>query len=219
MKQFILGITLMMGAWAAQAQTLTLYINSTTQGCTGVAPMQCLQYKEQPTDNWQLLYAPIEGFSHEAGYIYTLRVQVKQVAHPPADGSSVRYILKKVLSKQKDDAMAEQRKLPQTAQLVTQVLLNGALENVSAKAWELTLREGKVLTKVCNRISGSYTHEGEGTIRFGPLMSTKMICPDMQYEQAITSALQSVDGYFFDGIKLNFTSGGKVVLVVSELVR
>jgi hypothetical protein len=43
-------------------------------------------------------YSGIEGFTFQWGHPVTLRVQVEQVANPPADGSSLRYTLVEVVS-------------------------------------------------------------------------------------------------------------------------
>ena len=75
--------------------------------CHGEAPMKCLQVRELASEEWRNLYAPIEGFEHEPGYAYELRVEVAPVAKPPADGSSLRYRLLEVVSKQKKPSAAQ----------------------------------------------------------------------------------------------------------------
>ena len=42
----------------------------------------------------------------------------------------------------------------------------------------------------CNRFFGSYDQNGDD-LKFGPLASTKMACPNLDEEQAFMSALQS----------------------------
>lgn len=46
----------------------------------------------------------------------------------------------------------------------------------------------------CNRIGGSY-QAGNGTLRFGQLLSTKMICPSMSNEVAFFKALEATRRY------------------------
>ena len=50
-------------------------------------------------ENWNLFYSQIEGFSYEPGYEYVLQVRKEKIDNPPADGSSIRYRLVKVVSK------------------------------------------------------------------------------------------------------------------------
>ena len=67
--------------------------------CTGEGHFQCLQVRETPDAPWQLFYDPIEGFTHEPGFRYVLRVARRSVANPPADGSSVAWRLLRILSR------------------------------------------------------------------------------------------------------------------------
>ena len=46
----------------------------------------------------------------------------------------------------------------------------------------------------CNRISGSY-QAGNGTLRFGPMISTKMACPAMEIETEFLRALENTRRY------------------------
>jgi len=77
----------------------TLFIAPERKACTGVGPMECLQVREAADRPWQYFYSEIEGFSHEPGFDYELRVREEKVANPPADGSSLRWTLVKVISK------------------------------------------------------------------------------------------------------------------------
>lgn len=82
----------------------TLYVAPERRPCTGVAPMECLQVRDAPDRPWQNFYSEIEGFTHEPGYRYELRVREDRGANPPADGSSLRWTLVKVVSKQAGSA-------------------------------------------------------------------------------------------------------------------
>ena len=72
-----------------------------------IPDMQCLQVREMQFDangirtgtpgEFQALYEDIEGFSHEAGTRNVVRVTRFNVANPPADGSSIAYVLDKVV--------------------------------------------------------------------------------------------------------------------------
>ncbi len=56
------------------------------------------------TDQWNFFYSEIEGFDFEWGFVYELVVEKQQVENPPQDGSSIRYILKEVISKKAVDS-------------------------------------------------------------------------------------------------------------------
>lgn len=79
---------------------LTLYVAAQTAPCVGVGPHTCLVVREDPQGDWTFFYDAIEGFSHEAGYAYTLSVLRREVRNPPADGSSAAYRLLGVLHRE-----------------------------------------------------------------------------------------------------------------------
>lgn len=63
--------------------------------CLQVRP---LQYDDQGlhrdgTGDWQPLYQDIEGYTHTPGVRNVLRLKRYRIAHPPADGSSIAYVL------------------------------------------------------------------------------------------------------------------------------
>jgi len=74
-------------------ETLTLYVAAYTAECVGAGPMDCLLVREEPDAPWYLFHDGIEGFTHEPGWEYVLRVARRRVANPPQDGSSVAYRL------------------------------------------------------------------------------------------------------------------------------
>ncbi|MGS0891314.1 DUF4377 domain-containing protein [Burkholderia stagnalis] len=79
--------------------TRTVYVAPQPVRCTGVAPMDCLQVRVSPSEPWTLWYAGIEGFAYQPGYRYTLEIDEYRVAQPPADGSSIRWVLKRVVER------------------------------------------------------------------------------------------------------------------------
>ncbi len=83
----------------AKAKEVTYTIAPEKGDCYGMNPMKCLQVKKGKEALWSNFYSNIEGFDYQPGYTYVLRVKEKKVKNPPADGSTVRYILKKVVYK------------------------------------------------------------------------------------------------------------------------
>lgn len=67
------------------------------EDCVGAAPMRCLVV------DGGLFYEPVEGFEHEQGYEYRLRIERYDAwpdqAEPPADASRYGYRLIEVISK------------------------------------------------------------------------------------------------------------------------
>lgn len=96
----LLATTLLLGACQSTPATETLYIQDKLADCIGVAPMKCMQVRGQPGESWSLFYQQIEGFTFEPGYRYQLEVTKERLTDVPADASSLRYRLVKVVSKQ-----------------------------------------------------------------------------------------------------------------------
>lgn len=57
--------------------------------------------EKRGSSQWDYYYENIEGFQYEPGFIYDLEVQKKQILNPPADGSSFKYLLNRIISKEK----------------------------------------------------------------------------------------------------------------------
>ncbi len=83
------------------AEEKTLFVREAYADCQGEGPMKCLQVRESPDQDWTLMYGRIKGFDYEEGFAYELRVKIMNVDNPPADGSSRRYELVKIVSQEK----------------------------------------------------------------------------------------------------------------------
>jgi heat shock protein HslJ len=78
-------------------------------------------------------------------------------------------------------------------------------------------KDGKALFQLdCNRGNGSYTTEPSsdgtsGSVTFGPIATTMMMCPQPSLDQQVSSALAQVRGYLFKDDQLHlsqFADGG-----------
>lgn len=78
----------------APGVTRFVYVNSTRVPCNaGAGRGMCYQIRMNPQDPWQLWYGEIEGFEFHPGTEYRLRIVEKPRENPPADASSIRWIL------------------------------------------------------------------------------------------------------------------------------
>jgi hypothetical protein len=84
-------------------KTKTVLIASYTLPCqAGELATDCMQVKwSKDQKDWEHLYSPIEGFEYEKGYNYELLIKEDNVVNPPADASSIKYTLLKIVSKEK----------------------------------------------------------------------------------------------------------------------
>lgn len=88
--------------WAGPVQLAAnhkiLEVAQARVNATGVAPVRVLQVRE-PGGAWQRWYSPISGFNFQPGWRYRLQVALTRNDRTPADGSSLRYSLVRVLDK------------------------------------------------------------------------------------------------------------------------
>ncbi|MFV0539844.1 MAG: DUF4377 domain-containing protein [Aestuariibaculum sp.] len=81
-----------------------LWVNHERVDCQGVGEQTCYLIQENKSiieDDWQLFYNTIEDFDeqYEAGYIYKISVTTLEIKNPPADSSSIKYVLNEILGK------------------------------------------------------------------------------------------------------------------------
>ena len=173
-----------------------LWVNSFTVQCEGVAPMNCLQVQESDAPEqgkWRNFYASIEGFTYEAGYLYKLRIRKEMLEDVPADASSIRYVLVEVLEKTRDpkininDIWAVTHIRGESVDVYQQQ--RGPLIEISLSAMRVMGNDG------CNNFTGQIEEFDDGVIEFGPIATTRMMCPDMTVPDRFNAAMQLVTNY------------------------
>ena len=202
----------------------TLYVGPELVDCVGVAPMQCMQVKEDPNGEYQNFFSSIEGFTFEPGYTYELRVNVESIANPPADGSSLRYTLVEIVS-QTPVAAGETGEVNalQGVRWVLVSYLNAAGETVTALAdREVTAEfgpDGRVAGNGgCNRYFASYTVDG-GNLTIGQAGSTMMACEPveiMNQEAAFLAALGSAAAWHVEGEQLHILNAADETIILFQ---
>ncbi|KAA3642882.1 MAG: META domain-containing protein [Chloroflexi bacterium] len=199
-KNIVLSIMavglLFLSACANTTNSKTVYIGSVQVACEGVAPQQCLLYKESPEDEYSYLYDGIEGFEFEAGFTHELLITEENVDNPPADGSSILRKLVEVVSKTEAQLPAE---LANTNWQLVSMDGNALMEGSSA-----TLRfdgnTGEINGNAsCNQFFGQAAIASERVYMSG-LGMTMMACEEDINQQEITymAALQNVQSYTID---------------------
>lgn len=199
----------------------TLYVGPELVDCVGVAPMECMQVREDPNEPYSLFYNQIDGFEFEPGYEYELVVQVDEAENPPADASSLKYTLVEEVSRTPvatESAEAAGALMLEGTRWVLVSYLNAdgettaALENVEATA---EFSEGQVGGNAsCNRYFGGYTVDGSA-LTFGQLGSTMMACPPpvSDQETQFMANLQATATYTIEGDQLLLANAdGETVL-------
>nr|WP_174505486.1 DUF4377 domain-containing protein [Acinetobacter sp. Marseille-Q1620] len=115
MKYFIFSLLIpLTGLICTQTQaspsnnykTVYFEIAPHTKKCTGEGTFNCLQVKELKYNhgkkvyldkNWKSFYGNIQGFTHNPKQINIVKLKEYKVHNPPADASSLRYELDKII--------------------------------------------------------------------------------------------------------------------------
>lgn len=66
----------------------------------------------------------------------------------------------------------------------------------------------------CNRISGNYSLEKKSKIRFSEVISTKMSCPDIAFENTFLSAINEVNRFEVDGENLLLKDDNEILIIL-----
>lgn len=144
-------------------------------------------------NSWQCSPITIEGFEYEPGYQYQLEVAPIVLQGLPA------YRLSKVISKERDPGYFRIHDIWALTH-INQEVLPIAERRPTA---EINLTDFRISGNGhCNSYSGEIITYGMEELQFGPLMSTKMMCPEMANEQKFMIALANVRYYEIKGLSL-----------------
>ncbi|MDR0660383.1 MAG: DUF4377 domain-containing protein [Prevotellaceae bacterium] len=99
MKQLLYYLVIAFVVSSCGSNTNRITVASHKADCVGVAPQKCLLIKTGASTDREYVYSEIEGFDYEEGYEYELDIKEVEVKDPPADASSVRYVLANEISK------------------------------------------------------------------------------------------------------------------------
>lgn len=184
--------------------------------CQGEALMNCLVVRKDtlPDTAWEWMHTHIEGFDYEPGYLYTLRVEEEDIPRHqvPADASSKRYRLIKLLDKSPDLRLR-----------INDIWVLTHLQGQSAD--DLIGRERPYLEfhvsemrymglDGCNRFQGKPEKLGEDTLVFGIIAGTKKNCTDEQVSKPFRELLGQVRAYDIENLNLTLRDG-----IGTELMR
>lgn len=187
----------------------TVYVGPQMVDCTGVAPQKCLLVKENPEDEFRMFYDTIAGFEFEPGYEYELIIREEQTENPPADASSIKWTLVKIVSRTPVTNSLEGELWGLFSYLNAQGELVDVLPGSQATA---EFMDGQVTGNgSCNNYFGSVEIDGN-QIKFGQLGSTQMFCVD---PEGVMDQESSFMGNLMNAISFN-VAGGRLEMADSE---
>lgn len=212
MKYLFLLFVVSCMAHEPQSETL-LFIDSSLHDCVGVAKQKCMKVKFGENEEWTYFYDQIEGFTFEEGYTYTLSIRTHSVANPPADGSSKRYVLDRLIAK---EAVTDHKDLhgkwrvmkigdKQSLAQTPDFLFNVNDKQVSGSAG-------------CNNYQGSIELKAN-ELTFGPMATTRKLCSDMSVEDLFLDTLKKVAYYKVVKSELYLYNANDELLILALSVK
>lgn len=161
------------------AEIVQLRVNHFKQTAMGVGPKLVLQTQEAQeigTDKWNYFYSNIKGFNYEPGFIYLLSVEKQQISDPPQDDSAIKYILRKVISKEKVETEAT-FKITLKSKNLGSSFLTGDLESnykilneIEVHCNDLCKNLSEKL-QTSNEVSGIFNHAENNSLRLIDIIS------------------------------------------------
>lgn len=102
------------------------------------------------------------------------------------------------------------------------VQLNGQNLRPEPGTFTLTLSgdEGRVSgTGACNRLTGDYAADEKRMLKIGPVVTTRMACPEAEQERKFLEALEATTHYDMDGPMLMLLCDGELRAVLQALTE
>jgi len=151
-----------------------VWVNKYKTPCMGMVPMRCLQIQEGDVidpKKWNVVFGDIEGFNFEPGILYKLLIEEVSIepSMVPADGSSIKRKLIKVLETIKSDSL-DGKWIALEINGINSVLLELTNPLITIDGNKISGTDG------CNNVMGSLIESNQYTFKTSPLMGTKMYC-------------------------------------------
>ena len=196
----------------------TLFVGPERVECTGLGGRQCLQVRTDPGADYTPFIGDIQGFEHEAGYSYELRVRRAVAPDGAAPGSPVAWVLVAVVRKEATMDRAETLGLGATTwRLVSYVDASGEMtrlpDGVTATL-EFGSEDQITGSGGCNTFVGTYAADGEDLAVTVDAVTMAMCDDDtMLAETAYLAALAKAARRLVVGSQLQLTdAAGRALL-------
>jgi hypothetical protein len=177
-----------------------------------MGPQECLAIQKEGSQRWSHFYTEIEDFDPKPGMKYVIRIHTEPVENPPADRSSLKYILDEIL---------EEREVISLDGVVNDVFgvveLYGESVSVDPSVIiELKGQKNRVSgTSGCNSFFGDFWVMDSETraIQFGNMGATEMWCEgQMEVEQLLFKALDEANSFQMERGEIRFFMGDNIIL-------
>jgi heat shock protein HslJ len=204
-----------------------LFIGAKTVDCSGDGKNKCMMVKNSPEKSWEYFNDKIEGFKHEQGFEYQLLIEIVDVPEGLEDGSTFKYVLKKIISK----TAIESNKMAGSVVTTTPappvgksratewVLTDFIYKNngLEAKGFEATITLDFAQKKVfgngpCSRYFGTLRDLEKNRVRFENIGNTKDACNFSEKEKAFFELLPLTRKFVIEGNRMYVYHGTELIM-------
>lgn len=191
-----------------------MYISGKTARCTGIIEKECLQIKYGLEEDYINFYDDIEGFQHDKGTDYIIKVKRTEVKNPPADASNYKYSLVEILEKKPTPIALEDG-----SWLVAGIVgFKGDFKRDPLLSLSSELNQVSGSTG-CNRFFGKVITD-KNKLSFQNIGLTKMACDDNGLEVQMLAVLNKTASYkIAENVLLLEDADGNVILKASNIER
>lgn len=202
----------------------TIIVNEEKVPCEGNPDAKCLLIKFEKNKTFELFYQNIEGFTFEEGYRQTIQVRERPVANPMIKEASPIYTFIKVIEKTKifDPVFVDTFAVnPNSTPLDKKWYLRKIKDSDTSsfviednEVWmELNTSENKLSGKApCNTYFARFETDLISTFKAEAVISTKMYCSNISFENLFFSLLQNADNYKIKDGRLTLSIVKRVLL-------
>lgn len=101
------GLLILSACAGDSLKQAVVHVDAQPAVCMGEGQHLCLRVRHSGEQEWEWHYGGIQGFSYTWGSVYTLAYVENEIKNPPADGSSIEWLLLDVISRTEDEIGTE----------------------------------------------------------------------------------------------------------------
>lgn len=203
----------------------TILVANRKSICEDTKIFDCLLYKHKNENEWHNLYGKIKGFKYKEGYDYELLVS-KKLNSNDGGGNTYDYSLIKTLSKKATMIISKtaRENLDKRKFILSKYRdEKGEYQDAGGSPKPITLSfnlDENLVTgnDGCNELS-SKIEINNSKISFGPIMATKMFCPNMSMDRIVQTNLAKVNKYKIEGGILKLYGNNKLLFEYNTLME
>lgn len=204
----VLGFTFLQSCSTSKSETDVMWVGGVKTECdSGSGKTECLNvYKGEDLkkQNWENMYASIEGFEFEEGYMKKIEVSKEEMdaKDTPADASSIKYTLVRNIEKKEDQRT--QMKGDWVLATINGININ---KMVVLPTLKVNLKEMRISGNAgCNEYGAQIESLTTEELKLSHSLGTLKACANENIEEEYFQAIGKVRRYTVEDNKLIFSN-------------